>query len=263
MYQKTFKSLFFVGLVAALGLTVLVPGEVLAQSASCQATGVSVVGSGGVGYTTGTKYTIKPTYSGCSSTTPVQYCISVSPGVLTESCINDPASGFEQRTFTAAGNYTISAYVKTYAGTVFSFNTFKQNIQVNSVNAAGGSVGGGGEGGPATGPQTPTGTTGGQLGTGLPQGSSPNAVVGNFGLMTKFGSLGEFAVGIINYVIGIIGVLSLLFIIIGGVRMVTSAGNESAITAGKKTVTWAVIGLVVALLAFTIIAALEALLGRQ
>lgn len=91
---------------------------------------------------------------------------------------------------------------------------------------------------------------------------SSGSTVGTFKPLTRFTSIGEFAVGVINFAIAIIGALALLFIIIGGVRMVVSAGNESAIKAGKKTVTWAVIGLVVALLSFSIISALEALLGR-
>jgi uncharacterized membrane protein YjfL (UPF0719 family) len=60
-----------------------------------------------------------------------------------------------------------------------------------------------------------------------------------------------------------IGALSVLFIIIGSVRMVTSAGNEKAVTAGKQTVTWAVIGLAVALLAFSFIGLLQSVLGRK
>jgi hypothetical protein len=91
---------------------------------------------------------------------------------------------------------------------------------------------------------------------------SSGSTVGTFKPLTRFTSIGEFAVGVINFAIAIIGALALLFIIIGGVRMVVSAGNESAIKAGKKTVTWAVIGLVVALLSFTLISALETLLGR-
>lgn len=80
--------------------------------------------------------------------------------------------------------------------------------------------------------------------------------------LTSFSSLGEFIVSLIRLALTAIGGLAILFIIIGAVRMVASAGNEAAVKAGKATVTWAVIGLIVALLSFSFIAGLQALLGR-
>ena len=59
----------------------------------------------------------------------------------------------------------------------------------------------------------------------------------------------------------IIGVWSVVFIVLGGFRLVMSQGNEEAVGAAKKTITWAVIGLVVALLAFSIVAIVQNLLG--
>jgi uncharacterized membrane protein YjfL (UPF0719 family) len=40
-----------------------------------------------------------------------------------------------------------------------------------------------------------------------------------------------------------------------------SQGNEEAVSAAKKTITWAVIGLVIALLSFSIVAIVQNLLG--
>ncbi len=93
--------------------------------------------------------------------------------------------------------------------------------------------------------------------------TDPNAVVGTFSPPTRFTSIGGLVVGIVNFALGLIGALAVLFIIIGGVRMVTSAGNETSIKAGKRTLTWAIIGLGVAMLAYTVITALETLLGRR
>lgn len=75
-------------------------------------------------------------------------------------------------------------------------------------------------------------------------------------------SLGALIIRVIRFLLTMLGALAVLFIIIGGVRMVTSAGNEKAVTAGKQTVTWAVIGLVVALLAFSVIGLVQNILGR-
>jgi hypothetical protein len=59
----------------------------------------------------------------------------------------------------------------------------------------------------------------------------------------------------------IIGVWSVVFIVLGGFRLVMSQGNEEAVSAAKKTITWAVIGLVIALLSFSIVAIVQNLLG--
>lgn len=52
----------------------------------------------------------------------------------------------------------------------------------------------------------------------------------------------------------LVGILCVLFIVIGGYRYMTSAGDEKRAGAGKKTIQWALIGLLVVLLAYTIIA---------
>lgn len=76
-------------------------------------------------------------------------------------------------------------------------------------------------------------------------------------------TLGELIVRIMRFLLVMVGALSVLFIIIGGVRMVTSGGNEKAVTAGKQTVQWAIIGLITALMSFSIIALVQSVLGRK
>lgn len=79
----------------------------------------------------------------------------------------------------------------------------------------------------------------------------------------SYNSLGELIVALIRFLLIMVGSLSVLFIIIGAVRMVTSAGNEKAVTAGKQTIQWAVLGLVVALMSFSVIAMVQSLIGRK
>lgn len=52
----------------------------------------------------------------------------------------------------------------------------------------------------------------------------------------------------------IIGAISVLMIIIGGIRYVTSNGDQNQITSAKNTILYAVIGLVVSILAYAIVA---------
>jgi uncharacterized membrane protein YgaE (UPF0421/DUF939 family) len=89
--------------------------------------------------------------------------------------------------------------------------------------------------------------------------TGPSAVINPI----AYDSLGALIVALVRFLLTMIGALSVLFIIIGAVRMVASAGNEKSVKAGKDTVTWAVIGLVVALLAFTIINLVQSVLGRK
>jgi len=49
------------------------------------------------------------------------------------------------------------------------------------------------------------------------------------------------------------GALSLLFIVIGGLRYTLSAGDPQGIEAAKNTILWAVIGMVISISAFAIV----------
>ncbi|MHB8870896.1 MAG: pilin [Candidatus Doudnabacteria bacterium] len=69
----------------------------------------------------------------------------------------------------------------------------------------------------------------------------------------KICSLNELAIYAVNFLLSIIAVFSVLFIVIGGFRYVTSNGNEEAASKGRQTITNAIIGLVIAMLSYTII----------
>jgi len=58
---------------------------------------------------------------------------------------------------------------------------------------------------------------------------------------------------IISTLIFLIGAISVLMIVIGGLRYVTSGGDSSGLTGAKNTILYAVIGLVVAISSFAIV----------
>ena len=64
---------------------------------------------------------------------------------------------------------------------------------------------------------------------------------------------GGFVTTITNVLLFVVGALSVIMLIIGGLRYVVSGGNASAVTAAKNTVLYAIVGLVVAFLAYSII----------
>ncbi len=71
---------------------------------------------------------------------------------------------------------------------------------------------------------------------------------------THFCDVGEATRAIVNVLLGLISLAAVIFIILGGYKYVTSQGNNEAATAGRKTMTNAVIGLVIAVLAYTVVA---------
>jgi hypothetical protein len=58
---------------------------------------------------------------------------------------------------------------------------------------------------------------------------------------------------IVNVLLFIVGAIAVVMIIIGGIMYATSAGDSGQVTKAKNTILYAVIGLVVAFLAFAIV----------
>ena len=58
---------------------------------------------------------------------------------------------------------------------------------------------------------------------------------------------------ITNTLLFIIGAISVIMLIYGGIRYTTSGGNANSVTAAKNTIMYSVIGLIVAILAYAIV----------
>lgn len=74
-------------------------------------------------------------------------------------------------------------------------------------------------------------------------GNVPENIDGNDGLVTT----------VVNILLWAIGLISVIMIIIGGIRYATSNGDSNAVTAAKNTIMYAVIGLVIAIFAYAIV----------
>lgn len=72
---------------------------------------------------------------------------------------------------------------------------------------------------------------------------TPNNVMGDDGLIKK----------VVNLLLWAIGIISVIMIIIGGIRYATSNGDSNQVTAAKNTIMYAVIGLVIAIFAYAIV----------
>ncbi len=67
-----------------------------------------------------------------------------------------------------------------------------------------------------------------------------------------FGASGIFQT-ITNVLLFILGAISVIMIIIGGLRYVISGGNSASVTAAKNTILYAIVGVIIALLSYAII----------
>ena len=72
---------------------------------------------------------------------------------------------------------------------------------------------------------------------------TPDSVTEDDGLIKK----------VVNLLLWAIGIISVIMIIIGGIRYATSNGDSNQVTAAKNTIMYAVIGLVIAIFAYAIV----------
>ena len=79
-----------------------------------------------------------------------------------------------------------------------------------------------------------------------------NAAKGVDQATTLFGNTGIFTT-ISNVMLFLVGAISVIMVIIGGMRYVISGGNSGNITAAKNTILYAVVGLVISIMAYAII----------
>jgi len=68
-----------------------------------------------------------------------------------------------------------------------------------------------------------------------------------------FDGPGSIFTTIVNVLLFLIGAISVIMLIYGGIRYTTSGGNSASVTAAKNTIMYAIIGLIIAFLAFAVV----------
>ena len=63
----------------------------------------------------------------------------------------------------------------------------------------------------------------------------------------------EIVLAVVNWLLFAVGVISVVMLIVGGIKYATSAGDSNKVTSAKNTIMYAIIGLAVAVLAFAIV----------
>ena len=64
---------------------------------------------------------------------------------------------------------------------------------------------------------------------------------------------GDVFKNIVNILLFIIGAVSVIMLIYGGIRYTTSGGNANSVTAAKNTIMYSIVGLIIAILAFAVV----------
>ena len=78
-----------------------------------------------------------------------------------------------------------------------------------------------------------------------------NAVGGSSSSATL--QVDEIVLAVVNWLLFAVGVISVIMLIVGGIKYATSAGDSNKVTSAKNTIMYAIIGLAVAVLAFAIV----------
>jgi len=71
--------------------------------------------------------------------------------------------------------------------------------------------------------------------------------------LTQATNVRDYIKNVVNFALGFLGILAVVIIIFGGFMYLTAAGKEETATKGKKTVTYAIIGLLIIMASFAIV----------
>jgi len=83
---------------------------------------------------------------------------------------------------------------------------------------------------------------------------------GNFGLSNQVGAVATIS-AVVAFLASILAVVAILMIVISGILYMVSAGDTGRIETAKSILTYAIIGLIVALLAWVIVSVVSNTLG--
>ncbi len=94
-------------------------------------------------------------------------------------------------------------------------------------------------------------------------GSSSGIVIPQTGLPNPTGGIRTILVNALNWLLGILGVISIIAFIVSGIMYLLSAGSDEAIKRAKKGMTASIIGVAVGLSGYIAVKAIDTLLRAQ
>lgn len=141
-----------------------------------------------------------------------------------------------------------------------------QGVTINSDSGSGSGSGTGTDTGAGANANQAAPTSGSDSGSGSGASGASGSGSADIGktfynpLGSKTKDIPTFIISVIKTILGVTGALAVLFIIIGGLRYIISAGNETAAKEAKNTITYAIIGLIFAVMSFAIVTVITNLL---
>lgn len=94
-------------------------------------------------------------------------------------------------------------------------------------------------------------------------GTPPAQASGGFGQHAKDGlrqvggenglTIGDIVTKVINFLLFAVGLVAVIMIIYGAIQYTTSAGDTAKITTAKNTILYAIVGLIVAIIAYSLV----------
>lgn len=82
---------------------------------------------------------------------------------------------------------------------------------------------------------------------------------GEIGL--TFVDIGNITKNAVRILIGAVGVLSFVFLVIGGIKYTASGGDKAQVESARLTITYAIVGVSLAAIAYAVAILLESILG--
>ncbi|MFC1623220.1 pilin [Patescibacteria group bacterium] len=77
------------------------------------------------------------------------------------------------------------------------------------------------------------------------------------------GTITGIVTNVMKWMLGLVGVFGIIGFAIAGIFYLTAAGDEDKMNKGKNGMIWSIIGVIVALLGYVIIQAVDAMLGGE
>ncbi len=75
-------------------------------------------------------------------------------------------------------------------------------------------------------------------------------------------NIGEVFVRLLKFFTGSVAIVAVVVIVVAGFKMIVASGSEEIIKSARSQMTWAIIGLIIAVLAFTFVAVLQNILTK-
>lgn len=79
----------------------------------------------------------------------------------------------------------------------------------------------------------------------------------NFANPTATNTTQELVTSVVNWLLGITSAVVVLFLVYGGIMYITASGDENQVEKSKKIITYAIIGLFLVLISYSVVTALN------